>query len=127
MMTFVLNQWRKRRKKKAFTLLEMLLVLFIIAALLLLVLPNLIAQQDHVNAKTDRAFHTMLQNQVVLYRSDEGKTPKNWDQMLKSEDGAKEDYLSADQVKKAKEKFEINSKGEVVLKKAEAASSSSNA
>ncbi|WP_057821085.1 prepilin-type N-terminal cleavage/methylation domain-containing protein [Schleiferilactobacillus perolens] len=125
MMTFVLNQWRKRRKKKAFTLLEMLLVLFIIAALLLLVLPNLIAQQDHVNAKTDKAFQTMLQNQVVLYQSDNnGKIPTKWDEL--GDGKGKDDYLSQDQINKATEKFEIVG-GEVVPRKAEAASSSSNA
>lgn len=123
MMTFVLNQWRKRREKKAFTLLEMLLVLFIIAALLLLVLPNLIAQQDHVNAKTDKAFQTMLQNQVVLYQSDRGEVPKEWEDLADKE--GNDGYLSQDQINKATGKYKIVD-GEVVLDDKNGASTSGN-
>ncbi|MCI1891219.1 MAG: prepilin-type N-terminal cleavage/methylation domain-containing protein [Schleiferilactobacillus perolens] len=125
MMTFVLNQWRKRRKKKAFTLLEMLLVLFIIAALLLLVLPNLIAQQDHVNAKTDKAFQTMLQNQVVLYQSDNnGKIPEHWTDL--GDGKGNDDYLSKEQIEKATKKYKIVN-GEVVLIEGNGAVSEENA
>ncbi|MQS76886.1 competence type IV pilus major pilin ComGC [Companilactobacillus halodurans] len=56
-----------KRIRKGFTLIEMVIVLFIISLLLLIMIPNLAAQKDHADKRSEEAFRTTLKTQAELY------------------------------------------------------------
>ncbi|WP_334351682.1 competence type IV pilus major pilin ComGC [Companilactobacillus sp. HBUAS56257] len=55
------------KKRKGFTLIEMVIVLFIISLLLLLMIPNLAAQRQNANEKSEQALVTTVTNQAEMY------------------------------------------------------------
>ena len=66
-----------KKKRNAFTLIEMVVVLAIIALLILLVAPNLGAQKQRAEKKTDQALVTTLQTQVELASDEIGHEIKS--------------------------------------------------
>ena len=54
-------------KRRGFTLIEMVIVLFIISLLLLLMIPNLAAQRENANQKSEEALVTTVTNQAEMY------------------------------------------------------------
>ena len=109
MKKYLANIMAKRRKQEGFTLIEMVVVFAIIVILILLIVPNLINQKKNAETKTADAFRTTVQTQVELYKDKYGE-PKDF------EDLKKDDYLTGDQITKAKKNFTLDS-GEVVEKK----------
>ena len=109
MKKYLANIMAKRRKQEGFTLIEMVVVITIIVILILLIVPNLINQKKNAETKTADAFRTTVQTQVELYKDKYGE-PKDF------EDLKKDDYLTGDQITKAKKNFTLDS-GEVVEKK----------
>ena len=55
------------KKRRGFTLIEMVIVLFIISLLLLLMIPNLAAQRENANQKSEEALVTTVTNQAEMY------------------------------------------------------------
>lgn len=108
MKKYLANIMAKRRKQEGFTLIEMVVVIAIIVILILLIVPNLINQKQKAETKTADAFKTTLQTQVELYK-DEHKVPKDFEDL-------KGNYLTNDQIAKAKKNFTLDN-GEVVEKK----------
>lgn len=86
-----------KKKRNAFTLIEMVIVLAIIALLILLISPNLVAQKNRAEKKTDAALVTTLQTQVELASDEQGH-------QIKSLDDLATEYISNDQLKHAKER-----------------------
>ena len=111
MKKYLANIMAKRRKQEGFTLIEMVVVIAIIVILILLIVPNLINQKKNAETKTADAFRTTVQTQVELYK-DKYVEPEPKD----FEDLKKDDYLTGDQITKAKKNFTLDS-GEVVEKK----------
>lgn len=86
------------KKQPGFTLIEMVIVVAIIATLVLLISPNLLSQKKKADDRSKNAFVSTLQTQIQLYREDHDNTvPTSFEQMTD------EQYLTADQQKKAKE------------------------
>ena len=56
-----------KKIRKGFTLIEMVIVLFIISLLLLIMIPNLTAQRNNANEKSNKALETTIVNQAELY------------------------------------------------------------
>ncbi|AWZ41804.1 competence protein ComGC [Latilactobacillus sakei] len=86
-----------KKKRNAFTLIEMVIVLAIVALLILLISPNLVAQKQRAEKKTDQALVTTLQTQVELAADEQGHQIKSLDELT-------DKYISKDQLKHAKEK-----------------------
>lgn len=55
------------KNEKGFTLVEMLIVMMIISVLLILIIPNVIKQQEIINATGCEAFQKNVQAQVQSY------------------------------------------------------------
>ena len=68
-----------KKKRNAFTLIEMVIVLAIVALLILLISPNLVAQKQRAEKKTDQALVTTLQTQVELAADEQGHQIKSLD------------------------------------------------
>lgn len=86
------------KKQPGFTLIEMVIVVAIIATLVLLISPNLLSQKKKADDRSKNAFVSTLQTQIQLYREDHDNTvPTSFKQMTD------EQYLTADQQKKAEE------------------------
>lgn len=86
------------KKQLGFTLIEMVIVVAIIATLVLLISPNLLSQKKKADDRSKNAFVSTLQTQIQLYREDHDNTvPTSFKQMTD------EQYLTADQQKKAEE------------------------
>ncbi len=88
--------WPKRQR--AFTLIEMVIVVAIIATLVLLISPNLLAQKEQADQRTNDAFNTTIRTQVELYEENTGKPPVSFQEMLDAH------YLTQKQEEQAKAK-----------------------
>ena len=88
--------WPKRQR--SFTLIEMVIVVAIIATLVLLISPNLLAQKDQADKRTNDAFTTTIQTQVELYEENTGKKPASFQEMVDAH------YLTQKQEKQAEDK-----------------------
>jgi competence protein ComGC len=88
--------WPKRQR--AFTLIEMVIVVAIIATLVLLISPNLLAQKDRADKRTNDAFNTTIRTQVELYEENTGKTPVSFQEMVNAH------YLTQKQGEQAEDK-----------------------
>ncbi|MBS9335649.1 competence type IV pilus major pilin ComGC [Fructobacillus papyrifericola] len=86
------------KARPAFTLIEATVVLFIIALLMLLVLPNLNKQRDRAEQTHQKAMVGTVQTQVDLYLNDHPDQAS-----VSYADLEREKYLTAAQLKKAKE------------------------
>lgn len=84
------------KKHRAFTLLEMSIVLFIISLLVLIILPNLASQRKHATGVHRSAMTSVIQTQIDLYQNEIGESHVDFDTLEKA------DYLTKDQVAKAK-------------------------
>ncbi|MGL5899700.1 MAG: competence type IV pilus major pilin ComGC [Lactobacillaceae bacterium] len=106
-----INKYLKYKKTSAFTLIEMVIVLFIIGILMLLILPNLNAQKQKAENKTDAALVTTIQTQIDLYEDDIEK-PVTLEKLKNA--GA----INDKQVKQAKKaNITIDNQGKVSLNK----------
>ena len=76
----------------------MVIVVAIIATLVLLISPNLLAQKDRADKRTNDAFTTTIQSQVELYEENTGKKPASFQEMVDDH------YLTQKQGNQAKEK-----------------------
>ncbi|KRN98655.1 competence type IV pilus major pilin ComGC [Companilactobacillus kimchiensis] len=89
---------------RAFTLIEMVIVLFIISLLLLIMIPNLAAQKEKADKRSDEAFNITIQTQKELYAEDhDGKSPT----LAELKDGS---YISNKQLTKAQKIEELKNK-----------------
>lgn len=88
--------WPKRQR--AFTLIEMVIVVAIIATLVLLISPNLLAQKDRADQRTNDAFNTTIRTQVELYEENTGKPPHSFQEMVDAH------YLTEKQEEQAEDK-----------------------
>lgn len=59
-----------KKIRKGFTLIEMVVVLFIISLLMLIMVPNIVAQKENADKKSDEAFKTTLTTQAETYLAD---------------------------------------------------------
>lgn len=59
-----------KKIRKGFTLIEMVVVLFIISLLMLIMVPNIVAQKENADKKSDEAFKTTLITQAETYLAD---------------------------------------------------------
>lgn len=103
---FVVKILRKQRKQEAFTLIEMVVVMAIIVMLVMLIVPNIMGTKESAQKKADQALKATLQTQVELYREEQNELPSGFAGMDK--------YLSKDQIKRANEKYKIDTTGKVV-------------
>ncbi|QCX25977.1 prepilin-type N-terminal cleavage/methylation domain-containing protein [Companilactobacillus futsaii] len=92
-----------KRIRKGFTLIEMVVVLFIISLLMLIMVPNIVAQKDHANAKSEEAFKTTLTTQAELYLENHPADPT-----VSIDNLQKENYITGAQAKKAKKIKDLN-------------------
>lgn len=94
------------KKRRGFTLIEMVIVLFIISLLLLLMIPNLAAQRENANQKSEEALVTTVTNQAEMYSerySDDATLDKLKDK----------NYITENQEKKLKEwNYELKKDGD---------------
>ncbi|GHV97547.1 competence protein ComGC [Lactobacillus nasalidis] len=86
------------KRQRAFTLIEMVIVVAIIATLVLLISPNLLAQKDHADKRTNDAFDSTIRTQVELYQENTGKVPASFQEMVEAH------YLTPKQEKQAEDK-----------------------
>lgn len=66
----------KRKKFKAFTLIEMIIVLFIIGMLMMIFVPNLTKKGNDARKKSDIAIAKVVQQEIELYKAENGEEPK---------------------------------------------------
>lgn len=66
----------KRKKFKAFTLIEMIIVLFIIGMLMMIFVPNLTKKGNDAQEKSDIAIAKVVQQEIELYKAENGEEPK---------------------------------------------------
>lgn len=59
-----------KKIRKGFTLIEMVVVLFIISLLMLIMVPNIVAQKENADKKSNEAFKTTLITQAETYLAD---------------------------------------------------------
>lgn len=91
-----MNHHKKTTGYEGFTLIEMLIVLLVIAVLIFLFVPNLSKQRSGIEARGDAAFTKVVRTQVELFKMNESKAV-TYDNLLS------ERYLTAEQIKKAKD------------------------
>lgn len=96
------------KKREAFTLLEMSIVLFIISLLILIVLPNLTTQRKNAKHIHGDAMVSVIQTQVDEFANDSGRENVSLEELKEAK------YLTAAQVKKAKEQHIVIVDGKVI-------------
>jgi len=92
-----------KKIRKGFTLIEMVVVLFIISLLMLIMVPNIVAQKDHANAKSEEAFKTTLTTQAELYLENHPNS-----KTVSAADLQKENYITTAQAKRAQKIKDLN-------------------
>lgn len=101
-----------KKIRKGFTLIEMVIVLFIISLLLLIMIPNLAAQKDHADERSNAAFKTTLRTQAELYRENKNPNPTK----VTVSDLLKDNYISEAQKKQANEKLKLDDTSDILDK-----------
>lgn len=98
-----------KKIRKGFTLIEMVIVLFIISLLLLIMIPNLAAQKNHADERSNDAFKITLKTQAELYLEN-----KNLDSgKVTIAELLREKYISESQQKKAKDSLKIGESDDI--------------
>ncbi|WCG34948.1 competence type IV pilus major pilin ComGC [Companilactobacillus farciminis] len=92
-----------KKIRKGFTLIEMVVVLFIISLLMLIMVPNIVAQKENADKKSDEAFKTTLTTQAETYLADHPEKTT-----VSADDLQKENYITAAQSKRAKKIKDLN-------------------
>ncbi len=92
-----------KKIRKGFTLIEMVVVLFIISLLMLIMVPNIVAQKENADKKSDEAFKITLTTQAETYLADHPEKTT-----VSAEDLQKENYITVDQSKRAKKIKDLN-------------------
>lgn len=95
--------------RRGFTLVEMTIVLFIISLLVLIILPNLTGQRNRAQKIHRHAMETVVQGQVTAYLDDHPETTTVTYDAL-----AGDKYLTAQQVKQAKDEHLAIQENQVV-------------
>ncbi|GAQ02034.1 competence type IV pilus major pilin ComGC [Companilactobacillus pabuli] len=104
-----------KKIRKGFTLIEMVVVLFIISLLMLIMVPNIVAQKENADKKSDEAFKTTLITQAETYLADHpDKTT------VSVADLQKENYITADQSKRVQKIKDLNPSNLVEKEKTDA-------
>lgn len=72
-----MKKWLKKLKNEdGFTLLEMTIVVMVIAILIIVMIPNITKTNSSVNVTTNKALTQTIEAQKILYKAENGKTPK---------------------------------------------------